>query len=97
MIIYSIGFLINQSKEYVIATISSFIEFFVENYFFNKRKFNIPMIIIGLLLVILGHVFRIGAEFTAKRNFSHIIVQRKDKEHNLVDTGLYRYNIYMLF
>jgi protein-S-isoprenylcysteine O-methyltransferase len=86
----TIGFLIDQSKEYIIATLSSFLEFFLENYFFHEIKYNTSVMLFGIIIVFIGHYFRIGAEFTAKQNFSHKISTFKEREHKLVTQGLYK-------
>jgi protein-S-isoprenylcysteine O-methyltransferase len=67
----------------------SFVEYFIEIYLMPYYKLNKFMIMIGLLMIIIGHVFRIGAMFTAKSNFTHLISFRKKQEHVLVQHGLY--------
>ena len=72
------GFLLNHSKSYVIALTISFLEFFVLEYYIKIQEI-LPWIIrslcviIGLSMLLLGHYFRIGAEFTAGINFNHRI------------------------
>ena len=51
------------------------------------------MIFLGLSLIAIGHIFRIGAEFSAKKNFSHVIATRKKNQHTLVTDGIYRLNL----
>jgi protein-S-isoprenylcysteine O-methyltransferase len=84
-----IGFLINQSKEYVIAITISFIEYSVEYYYFAENKIYSFVLLIGLILVLVGHIFRTGAMFTAKSNFTHLVSYRKKESHILVESGLY--------
>ena len=67
------SFLIDQSKEWILATSFSFIELIIENYFFHNVKVNLPFLIIGIIMMIIGHVFRIGALFTGKQSFTHLI------------------------
>lgn len=83
------SFLIDQSLEWGIATATSFVEYLIENFFFNKYKSNIILIIIGLCFMVTGHIFRIGALFTGKSNFTHLIAYKKKKEHVLVKHGIY--------
>jgi protein-S-isoprenylcysteine O-methyltransferase len=45
--------------------------------------------IIGVLIVLIGHIFRTGAEFTAKSNFTHLVAHSKKESHHLVTRGLY--------
>lgn len=83
------SFLIDQSKEWILATSFSFIELIIENYFFHNVKVNLPFLIIGIIMMIIGHVFRIGALFTGKQSFTHLISTDKKEEHVLVTHGVY--------
>lgn len=47
----------------------------------------------ALLLIVVGHVFRIGAMWTAKHHFTHQIRDDRHEGHELVTTGLYRYTV----
>ena len=40
-------------------------------------------------MITIGHVFRTGAMFTAKSNFTHLIAFSKRKSHSLVKSGFY--------
>lgn len=51
--------------------------------------FTILLMALGLAMIVVGHIFRIGAEFTAGSNFNHKIQFYKDDNHKLVTTGLY--------
>lgn len=66
------SYLINQSKAYVFAALFSWTEFIV---FFGRKPeiFNIVMFPIGILFIITGHFIRIGAMFTARKSFHHIV------------------------
>ena len=83
------AFLIYQNKNWVISTISSFIEYIVETYFFHKYKDIKILFIIGLIMTIIGQYFRIAALFTGKSNFTHKIQMFKRKNHVLVKHGIY--------
>ena len=83
------SFLIDQSKEWMITTGASFLEFYIENFFFHKYKCNLFFIIIGVICLIIGHIFRIGALFTGKKNFTHLISYKKKNDHVLVTNGIY--------
>lgn len=83
------SFLIDQSKEWGFAISFSIIECLVENYFFHWLKLNIFFIALGLICTLIGHVFRIGALFTGKTNFTHLIAYEKEPEHVLVTSGIY--------
>jgi protein-S-isoprenylcysteine O-methyltransferase len=45
---------------------------------------------IGVIMMIIGHIFRVSAMFTAGKNFTHIISTNKKEQHVLVKTGIYR-------
>ena len=86
------SFLINQGKFYTIAIALSFIEYFVEFFLFkNLKLWDIATLVtfIGVIITKVGHAFRIGAEFTAKSNFTHQIRLHKKSEHKLVTHGVY--------
>ena len=66
------SYLINQSKAYMIAAVFSWVEFFV---FFGKKPLimNMAMFPLGVIFIITGHCIRIGAMFTARKSFHHIV------------------------
>lgn len=82
-------FLIDQSISWVLATIFSFIETILETYYFNKYKKIKIFFIIGLVMTIIGQIFRIAGIYTGKKNFTHKISQKKKKEHKLVTNGVF--------
>ena len=82
-------FLIDQSLSWIIATFVSFIETILETYYFNKYKKIKIFFIIGLIMTIIGQIFRIGGIYTMKRNFTHKISYEKKKEHKLVKNGVF--------
>ena len=83
------AFLIYQNKNWVISTLSSFIEYIIETFFFHKYKDIKIVFIIGLIMTIIGQYFRIAALFTGKSNFTHKIQMHKRKNHVLVKHGIY--------
>jgi len=109
------AFIINHSKEYTVAAIASWIEFWVERFTFPGLKlagFQLGagggggdgggeatwwmygaciLSGLGLVLVLVGQACRSGAMWTAGSNFNHVIATKKEKEHQLVTHGLYRY------
>ena len=82
-------FLINQSMSWMIATIISFFETILETYFFNDLKKIKILFIIGLLMTIIGQIFRICALYTGKKNFTHKIRYEKVNNHKLVTNGIF--------
>ena len=83
------SFLIDQSKQWIYTTGFSFLEYYIENFFFHKFKSSIIFTIIGLICLIIGQYFRIAALFTGKVSFTHLISYKKKKEHILITHGIY--------
>jgi hypothetical protein len=54
------------------AAVFSWAEFIV---FFGRKPllFNMVMFPIGILFIVTGHFIRIGAMFTARKSFHHIV------------------------
>ena len=71
------SFLINQSKHYVFSMLFAVTEFLVINKFRETYLFAIPDIALDILfklgccMIIVGHIFRTSAEFTAAKSFNH--------------------------
>lgn len=83
------SFLINHSLEYNIAALASWIEFFIEVYFFPEMK-NFPLMwTIGTFLIIIGEIVRKLAMHTAGTNFNHLVQSKKSTDHVLVKHGIY--------
>lgn len=83
------SFLLNHSPEYCIAAVTSWVEFWVEYYFFSQFKCIHIVCIVGAVLVTGGEVLRKLAMFTAGSNFTHIVQYRKRDGHQLVTEGVY--------
>lgn len=84
------SFVLNHSKAYAIAAISSWVEFMIERYFAPQFKQMTFVSIIGLCLCVLGEIMRKSAIFTAKKNFNHIVQNEKIEDHELVTKGVYK-------
>ena len=61
-------------------------------YFLDASTFSKVMTIIGILMVVIGHCFRIGSMFYAGSNFNHLVQTKKAVGHTLVKTGPYRFS-----
>eukprot|EP01139_Manchomonas_bermudensis_P000677 Amastigsp_a741_325.p2 type:complete len:233 gc:universal Amastigsp_a741_325:34-732(+) len=85
------SFLLNHSREYWVALIASWCEFFIELYLFPGLKGLWPLAWLGLVVVVAAQALRSAAMFAAARNFTHIVQETKRDEHELVTTGLYAY------
>lgn len=85
------SFLLEQSVAYAVAISSSFIEYFVELYFFPSSKRLSLISLLGLLMAITGEIIRKLAMFTAGKNFTHLIAIERAPNHRLVTNGIYSY------
>ncbi|CAH1775528.1 unnamed protein product, partial [Owenia fusiformis] len=85
------SYLLNHSREYKIAAVSSWIEFAIEWYFFPGLKQFRFISFIGLLLMIFGESLRKIAMVTARANFNHYVQHVKEEGHTLVTHGVYQY------
>ncbi len=83
------SFLLNHSKEYVVAAVASWLEYTIEVYFFPGMKSLHYISILGALMVALGETLRKVAMITAGSNFTHLVQYRKKDNHELVTTGVY--------
>ncbi|XP_017785926.1 PREDICTED: protein-S-isoprenylcysteine O-methyltransferase [Nicrophorus vespilloides] len=83
------SFLIYHSPEYVIAAVSSWLEFFLEAYLLPDMKIYKVVSYLGLVICISGEFLRKLAMMTANSNFNHIIQYTKADEHVLVTNGIY--------
>ena len=85
------SFLVNHSREYIIAALVSWLEYWIEYYFFPSFKGFHLVAIIGALLVVFGEALRKLAMFTAGSNFTHIVQYRKKDDHELITSGVYSF------
>lgn len=83
------SYLINHSKEYTIALLAGWIEFWIESILFPDLKLSSMSIIIGLILVLGGQVVRHLAMRTCGEHFSHFIADERSEKHKLVTNGIY--------
>ena len=88
--IFSLAFLLNHSKEYLMAIIAGVLEYSV------KRLLNLSPVflcfqLIGLTMVAFGILIRSIAMITAASNFSHNIWKDLSDGHKLVTEGVYSF------
>lgn len=83
-------FMLNHSIAYLVAASSSWIEFFIEVYFWPTMKENLFILCLGIILCIAGEILRKLAIITANTSFNHIVQYHKSEEHVLVTHGVYR-------
>lgn len=84
-------FMVNHSLAYIIAAVTSWIEFCVEVYFWPCLKQNTWLLIFGIVVCIACEILRKLAIITANTNFNHIVQFRKNDGHTLVTHGVYKY------
>ncbi|KAI5962926.1 STE14 [Candida pseudojiufengensis] len=73
-----------EDKELHFINIASIIEFLI-------NPIKIHTIFGGVLLLIIGQFIRSYSMIIAKENFNHYIQKQTNKNHKLVDYGIYRY------
>ncbi|KAL3281588.1 hypothetical protein HHI36_004795 [Cryptolaemus montrouzieri] len=83
------SFVINHSPEYTFAAVFSWIEFFVEAYFYPSLKQYSIISYFGCAICIGGELLRKTAMFNAGSNFNHLVQYEKAKDHVLVTSGVY--------
>jgi len=84
------SFLVNHSAQYGLAMIISWLEYFLQIWFFPAAKFGFPMVShIGFVICMLGELTRKLAMLQAGRNFNHLVQSSKADEHQLVTRGVY--------
>ncbi|XP_022914188.1 protein-S-isoprenylcysteine O-methyltransferase [Onthophagus taurus] len=84
------SYVINHSREYTIAAVASWTEFFLEAYFLPDLKCFMWLSNIGAIICICGEILRKAAMLTAKSNFTHMVQCEKQPDHVLVTHGIYR-------
>ena len=83
------SFLLNQSKEYVIAFVASVSEYLIEVYLIEDLK-NIQSIFwTGLTVCVTGDLLRKAAMVQAGVNFTHLLQYSRRSNHKLVTDGFY--------
>ena len=85
------SFLVNQSTEFGIAMIASWIEFWVEVWFFSSKTSFVFVNLIGLIIIVLGQAIRSLSMIQAGASFTHLLAYSKTARHRLITGGLYRY------
>lgn len=86
-----VSFLLDNSIDYLLAITTSFIEYGVEVYLFPEFKRLNLIAICGLILALSGEIIRKMAMFTAGKNFSHLISNKKSPNHQLITHGIYSF------
>ena len=83
------SYLLDHSREWVICLIVCYLETVIGNIYFYDYKHNIYIFTLGIIITIIGQIFRIGALFTGKKNFTHLLSYEKKPEQFLMTTGFY--------
>jgi len=82
------SFLLNHSKSYWIAILCSWLEFSAESYFWPSI-FSISLSLFGILLCLIGEVFRKLGMCHASTGFTHQVAMKRQRNHTLVTNGVY--------
>ena len=83
------SYLLDHSTEWVICLIVCYLETILGNIYFYDYKHNKYIFSLGIILTLIGQIFRIGALFTGKKNFTHLISYEKKPEQYLMTSGFY--------
>ena len=83
------SFLLDHSNEWIFALLFSYFETILGTIFFGRIKQNKYSFYLGIIITIIGQAFRVGALYTGKKNFTHLLSYEKKKEHFLMTTGFY--------
>jgi len=83
------SYLLQNGNPYYIALMVSWAEYFIEVYYFKEYKCLSYLSMFGILLSIIGELFRKCAMLTAGGNFNHIIQSSKNPDHKLITHGIY--------
>ena len=83
------SYILNHSTEYHIAAVASWVEYALEVWLVPSLKSYLLLARIGLVMVVCGESMRKLAMFTARSNFSHLVMFRKRADHELVTNGVY--------
>lgn len=83
------SFLLDHSNEWIFALLFSYFETILGTIFFQKIKQNKYSFYLGIIITIFGQVFRVGALYSGKKNFTHLLSYEKKKEHFLMTKGFY--------
>jgi len=82
------SFMVNHSKAYTAAALTSMVEFIIRINFFPSH--NSPKIfLVGILCAVCGQLCRAAAMITCGESFNHYIQRNKKDNHVLVTKGIY--------
>lgn len=85
------GFLLFEQREYVIAILASWTEFWIEWLYFPQTKEGlVTLLAIAVVVSYAGQAIRSLAMHQAGVAFTHLIAAERRPEHKLVTSGLYR-------
>ena len=86
------SFLLNHSLHYWIATVASWIEYYMELFYLpDGIKGVTSLVMCGVVISIVGQILRKMAIFHAGNSFYHITKSSKCEDHELVTSGVFSY------
>ncbi|GAV07865.1 hypothetical protein RvY_17648-2 [Ramazzottius varieornatus] len=83
------SFMLYHSPAYVVATVASWVEFTIIQYFWPGFRNISAISYLGALFCVVGECLRKAAMATASKSFNHVVEDRKREEHQLVTNGIY--------
>ncbi|KAI9208167.1 Isoprenylcysteine carboxyl methyltransferase family-domain-containing protein [Polychytrium aggregatum] len=83
------SFLFNHSPQYHFAMSACVVEFVIESFFWPNMKRMGMMNLLGFVIVVSMQIIRSAAMITAGSNFTHLIAERREKNHVLITNGVY--------
>jgi protein-S-isoprenylcysteine O-methyltransferase len=86
------SFLLNNGRSYALSHAFAIVEASVEQWLWPGLSQYHIVSTVGIVLVIVGQLFRTLAMIHAASNFSHVIQRQKRREHQLVTNGVYGFS-----
>ncbi|KZO99124.1 protein-s-isoprenylcysteine O-methyltransferase [Calocera viscosa TUFC12733] len=83
------SFLLNNFAEYHYAHGVALGEYFLEKWFWPGMKRHWRLSVLGMGITLCGQALRSLSMVHAANNFSHVVVTRRTRGHELVTTGVY--------
>jgi len=88
------SWLLNHSSAFHMAMAACVVEYWIEYFVFDVAwgipfKLSCWVTALGVAMVVGGQALRSTAMFQAGQNFTHLVADRKETAHQLVQTGVY--------
>lgn len=83
------SYLLNNGSSYWLALAVSWLEYLIGAYYWPQFKHVNLICCAGIVLSLMGELFRKVAMLTAGSNFDHLISYKKQADHQLITYGIY--------